>query len=581
MAIESINALALAGSMAMSGGGSGLLSIPDANIMPLNTVEFQHSNGVVIHPTRMPELSQVLNDHVQFAPMPGFEFGARLSTWYRKDTGRRTLNDLNMHAKIRVYHDENLSLAIGSRDFAGEAVQQSPAYFAVGNWNASWWKASLGFGTSKTKGAQLDGVFGGVAMYPLSWLGLMADYDGAESQVGFQVHHDYRRAAFYLKGMYSTQEDHEVVYAAGVRWHLGQGERAAQPQVLAQATGSSRSVAGASEFSRIEFGQRPWGGDELSAHTLAWQGSCAGSAAYSAFGLPLLAVDCEDQGGEISWTPRKIDWQHWHVQLRVEPALRYAIGTEVGRADYSIAARASLHGQLPFGLGGYAAWDVPVDDSEFYEEGEVFGGSRFESGLYEAAMQWTAHPVSGLLTQLTGGRTTIQRRDIQFYRLESAWMFLQGRAALDLSWTRFDVPEQGAVVAQSQTLAKAFVWLAPARYALQLTGGEFLYADQGVRMDLFKYIGRTRLGLYYKHGDAKAVGMNISIALTGRKALSYGHVSLTGAPHFQPSLETQIASGTNTNPLLPSLMNEFTPQRDLIDEVLDQWRISPNYLQGR
>ena len=513
MPTESLLSLAAAGTIALSGGGTGLLSVPDAHLLPLNSFEYQHNNGVI--PTNDPRalsLERAVNDHVQFAVVPGLEFGARLTTWYDETTGQRVVNDLSPHVKLQLYQGQQISLAVGARDFAGEGFKKLvPAYFGVGTWRYKQLSATVGFGTADEEGVALDGVFGGLRYSPTGWLDLMADHDAAESQIGLQLHHRWTGGQVYLKGYYSSFEAEDVVYAAGLRLNLGQDAAAARMQL-------------APDLAKL---------------------------------APV------------------------HLQLRLEPALRYAVGSEFGRADYAVALRSSAQLLLPLGLSVYAAWDTPALESDDYEVDGRFARSAFESGLFEQAVQVTVAPVKGLHLQAQLGRTLISEEMVDFRRGEAALALFGGRAAVSGSVTRFDAP-RFVEISESQTLGKAFVWLYKARYAAQLTAGDFQYGDDGARLDLFAYLGATRLGVYLKDGDEQqAMGMTLSIPLGTREGLRSQYVSLNGTPHFQPSLETQINSDDERNELRPNFLREFVPQRDLIDDVLDQWRVTPYYTSNR
>lgn len=587
MPVNSFAALATASGLALSGGGTGLISAPDAGMLAPNSFVYQHDTGVIaVTDPRAQSLERSETDQVQFAPASWLEFGARLTTWYDETTGRRNYNDLSGHFKLQLFRSEAFRVAVGARDFAGEATSLDPAYFAVADWRTDDLSVSLGIGAADDEGASLDGVFGGVAYQPVSWLTLMADHDAAESQAGVQLSYPIRRTTLFARAYYSSNEETEFAYAAGFQVNLNQditpGQGSYVPATLSQ-----------DHSAWSDFVLFPWGADDVAGLYAGGQISsetgdprCARDVHYGSQQVPMLILHCEQGAYRVDWDsglrqsiqPR---WMPFHAQVRLEPALRYAVGTEYGRFDYSLAARGSLQIHLPLGVSVYGVWDAPVDDSDEYDDRGNFRADRFQSGFYEGAAQLTLHPLPGLALQGQLGQTRIREELYDYSRLEGALSLARGRAALHVSATEFDVPSFTGV-AKRQVLGRVFAWVKPAQYAIQITAGDFQYDDHGARIDLFRYIGRVRLGLYGKIGeDDKAIGYAVSVPLTGRRAWQTRHVSVSGAPHFQPTLETQVDTDNGRNPLRPNFMREFVPQRDLIDDVLDQWRMSPIYIENR
>ena len=97
-----------AGAIALSGGGTGLLSVPSAAILPYGVVEVQHSTGILpvegdgdLAP-RARNTDRALSDHIQIGVTPWLELGARLTTWYNQE-GRRSPNDLAAHMKLQLF----------------------------------------------------------------------------------------------------------------------------------------------------------------------------------------------------------------------------------------------------------------------------------------------------------------------------------------------------------------------------------------------------------------------------------------------------------------------------------------------
>ena len=584
----------VAGALALSGGGTGLLSVPDAGLLAPDTVEFQHSNGILpvegprgaaANPIfrRAQTSDRALNDHIQFAVLPRTEFGVRLSSWYEEGTGERQLNDLSGHVKWQAWNGARLRVAIGARDFAGEAEAYAPAQFAVADLRGDWWQLVAGFGRSDVNNTALDGPFGGLRVAPRRWLDLMVDHDGVATNFGARLHAQAGRFGAYVQAHGSSYEEQDFVWAAGLRYRIGDDSRRV-PRDLEPRAAQPRVVG---EPLAVEFLQFRGGADALAERVGAQaqaDSRCVPLLAR-AQQVPLLRAQCGEQPVNLRW---QTSWsalaggaEAWRpLHLRIEPSARYAIGTEYGRADYAWAVRGSLEYHTPLGLGGYAAWDIPAGNSDEYGEGGVFFRSRYESGSFEQALQFTWHALPGTFVQASAGRSTLQARDLDFRRAEVASMLFGGRLALSYSHTSLDT--ELPRVTDSQSLFRAFAWLAAPGYALEYTRGEHLFGDTGQRVELFRYIGRTRLGIYLKDGEEqRALGMTVSVPLTPARAWGNRWLRASGTAHFAPNLETQIDTGSRGNNLRPNFLQSFTPQRSLIEDVLDQWRYSPHYISRR
>lgn len=591
--LDAVYSAAVAGSLALSGGGSGLISVPSAQLMPFNSFVYQHTDGFVSveEDSALGRLlattDRGLTDEIQFAVIPRVEFGARLTTWYDEATGQRTVNDLSGHVKLQLLDTPHFRLAVGSRDFSSESVRPklSRAEFAVADFVYGPLQLTAGVGRADAEGVSLDGPFGGIRYSPLSWLDLLVDHDGVAGQAGVNLHASKGRYSVFLKAYATDNPAQSSAYALGFRLPLGDDSKLVPPrkpmvwglkkEERLAGSGEARDgmlARGATDGLARTYGQNLAAGDSQ---------RCGKELTYSSYSVPVLQLQCDETEYRVGWATGLSQDQELapHAQLRLEPVQTYAVGTEVGRMDYSVALRPSLQAVLWQGLSAHVGFDVPVSDSDDYEEGGALARYAFESGLSEFAAQFTLHAFPGLFLQATGGQTRLSREDLQFVRGDIALMLFRGRLGLHYSYTDFD-PEFTAVT-EAQSIGKAFLWLQPARYAVQVTGGRFLYQDTGLRVDLYKYLGRLRLGLYMKDdSELRYVGMSVAVPL-GDQAYGNRWVSLSGTPHYQARLETQVSSEDNANLIRPAFMREYSPQRNLLDDVLEQWRVSPLYVQSR
>lgn len=592
---ETIVTAATAGSIALSGGGTGLLSIPSAQLMPANTVTYQYSDGLLSigdnspFAPRMARAGKGMTDHLQFSVIPHMEFGLRLTTLYQKNQRRRILNDLSGHLKIQALQTKNFRLALGARDFAGEAANLAPAEFIVGDVYGKNWQLVAGYGRSDHAGVALGGAFGGIRYSPYSWIDLLVDYDAVAVQAGFNLHASHAGYSVFLKGYYTSQKYQDFAFATGIRLPFGQTNKYV-PKLGELLWALKQPHAYAVPHTRDAIWHWPasdglaltYGNNLLAAES----GICGKEMLYSSHALPLMRIGCIDSKQyQVNWAHSDITKPAaqrgaMHAQLRLEPVQQFNLGSEVGRLDYSLALRSSLQVFLPGGFSAHAAWDTSLAKSDDYQRGGAFSDRAHQDGLTEAALQFSAHLFNGFLIQATAGRSKTQANDVVFSRGEIAWMLWDGHLGLHYNYTVIN-PEQAATKTQ-QSIGRAFVWLKPAQYAAQLAAGRYLHDHTGLRLDLYRYLGRARIGVFYKDGsrpDQKAAGLTVTVPLGG--VIRGRWFSVAGTPHYDMALETQVDTGTGINNYRPNFLREFRPQRSLIPDILDNWRASPVYVRNR
>lgn len=586
-----------AGAIALSGGGTGLLSVPDAGVLPRHTLMIQHTNGII----PLDEAAEVLGgqlglvdsaaaSHLQLSVIPRIEIGTSLTTWYADDD-RRLVNEFSSHAKWQLLDKSGFRLALGGRGFGGaESRLLRPTSFAVADWQGKRWQLSLGYGHSETEGVALDGAFGGVRFQATDAISLIVDYDGIALNAGARVSGHWRRLGVFAQAHYTDLEQQDVVLTAGLQMPLGRSNKVV-PKTLPKAKPFAQPLQAPDLKQRREFLHYREGA-ELLANEYAVNGLqqpnglCGPFTEARAQNIPLLATVCDEGGARARW---RTTWAStassrsvWAqpISIRLEPAVRYALGSEYSRADWAVAARGSAEWHSPLGLGGYGVWDLPLQQSENYEPGEAFGRQTFASGLYEYAGQFQMHLLPGVFVQAMGGQTHVDNRPVDFTRYEIALHLFGGRLGLNYHQTEFDDALER--VADTQSIGKVFAWLWRSRLAIEFSSGEYLYGDKGQRWDVYQYAGRFRFGAYYKDGDEyQAVGVTASIPLTPRIAYQRSILRFAGTEHFTPNLESSFDDEDDHNHYRPQFMQEFTPQRNLIEDVLDQWRYSPYYLRNR
>ncbi len=604
MLYESLVALG-AGGIALGGGGSGLLTVPDASLMNPDTAEYMHTNGRLSVGEGTGRLYReslttvrAATDHLNLAVIPRLELGFRLTTWYNQK-GKRLLNDLSGHAKLQLLDYGRVQISVGSRDFAGEYINFSPVYFGVGNVQFGRVRAVVGYGVSDDKNVALAGVFGGLRYAPTNWVDLLADYDGIETQVGFRLQGHIEKVSVYAQAYASTNDAESVYYQAGIRIPLGSGGKVV-PKRLKTTPAVSDTVANRQspvvdqKSVRHELLRRPDGADGVAeilsaGYLLEEQEECGANLDARAAGVPVMRVSCKPgRRYGARWQTTWQAFQNWsaedwgHLNLRLEPATSFTVGTEVGRFDYDLKARFSGTLVGPLGLSAFIVYDEPAFRSDDYEEGGFFNNGPVAPRTVQKGWQYTLHMLPGVFGQWAQGMAG----DLRFKRWEVVAAPFGGRFVLDYHRNKFsNAPD---AYTDKYEVGRVFAWLTPARYAALVSFGTFLFGDEGYRVDLYKYYGRNRLGLYYKEADAfndsgvdKALGITFMMQLSPDKSYGNRWVSVSGTPNFDMGVETSIDTGDRGNELQPFLVRQFTPLRNLLTDTLDRFRYTPYYLSSR
>jgi len=294
----------------------------------------------------------------------------------------------------------------------------------------------------------------------------------------------------------------------------------------------------------------------------------------------------------LIWERRPPDWSaqtHWidaeptsfsRVRIEIKPNLNYALATEVGAFDYSLAA--NVQAMAPLWTGGqlYTSYMVPMGNSRNMDANGVFASSRQQSGLKTAALQqsfwWWNRRV---LANVAAGRFYYDTPGVQgeaavFVPSSDDMLRLRGAA-----YTR----APGGLAGGERTLAASYRhMLTPTMW---LEGGEQHYSDgsTGPSVEWKRWFGDVSVGLFFRKGGAnRFAGMQMSFPLTPRQGMEPGPVILTGPSQFSQDIRTQLTSaGQSRNLVQPGAVRDLSLDTSLDVDLLNAGRISQDYLVGQ
>lgn len=268
------------------------------------------------------------------------------------------------------------------------------------------------------------------------------------------------------------------------------------------------------------------------------------------------------------------------VRIEIKPDLNYAIGTEVGPNDYSLAA--NIQAIAPLWSGGrlYTSYMQPVANSRNMDAGAIFASSRQPSGLKTAALQqsfwWWGRRV---LANVAAGRFYYDTLGVQG---EAAVFVPNSDDRLRLRGAAYR-QAPGGLAGQDRALAASYrhmltptMWLEP---------GVQRYSDgsTGPSVEWTRWFGDVGVGLFYRKGGAhQIVGMQLSFPLTPRQGMAPGPVIFTGPSQFSQAIRTQLAgSGAQKNALVPGAVRDLDLATSLDVDQLNAGRLSQDYLTGQ
>jgi hypothetical protein len=276
---------------------------------------------------------------------------------------------------------------------------------------------------------------------------------------------------------------------------------------------------------------------------------------------------------DISWYAKESYGWDLKPKVMVSPALVHATATEYGIWDYSLAVQTDVTVSLWQGALVSATYSEPVDNSDDFEEGMVFGNSRFISVMDEYQVQQTLLLTPGLFTTLHAGHFV---RDYDGYYNQTVWYSPEGTHKVGFKGGSFQDPDDLLDDRSVRLYSYRYFW-APQDISIEITRGEFFAGDEGYRVDTRFWFGDTIVTLEYKDTDAQFVGMRWTLPLTPRRDWLSPYGQIKGRENFSNNLQTRINEDANFvaygNASIPRSRNEI--ERIFVSND----RLSPGYIR--
>ena len=260
-------------------------------------------------------------------------------------------------------------------------------------------------------------------------------------------------------------------------------------------------------------------------------------------------------------------------QLELGVALRSAVGTEYGIADYALAAELGAElslANIKPGLGAQALWRVPASSSGDFRAGGIHYANRFEGPRIEQALLTYWMPIKLVSKPLPIGEQDKSvgineaLRQVDAALVFSAGSLMHGHtgaqaelhATLDRwrvlgTWGTFKTSEFER--ARSPALTSVSYSIEPAKWRLDLAAGRFYNLDRGWRLGSVHWFGDTSFTAYVKDSGFKGLsmpkrrfaGFEVSFPLGQARASNLAGVSMRGRDRWTVGLETKVLERDN------------------------------------
>ena len=286
---------------------------------------------------------------------------------------------------------------------------------------------------------------------------------------------------------------------------------------------------------------------------------------------------------------RRVDWisdqpgPATALQVRLWPDLRYAVGTEYGAFDYSLAARTSVTVPLWTGAQLLANAMTRLAVSDQATTSGAFASLRQPEGLRALALHqslWLGRHV------MLGGAAGVFEYDAPGVEGE-ALLFVPGRDDVLRLRGRELVTQPGMPKGADFQQWISYRWVPDGDGWLSNVWVEFgaqRYSDRshGPLVTISRWWGDLGAHLVYRKGGMRQfAGLELSVPLTPRAAPRTGPVQILGASQWRQGLRTRITDKQSAgNWVEPDAVREYAPAWDIELRSLDAGRLGPAHLRN-
>lgn len=622
----SANAMPQSGEGLSYWGLTGYLRIPTANIASPGRFSYQFHTL-----SDLTNTYERTNNHV-FSIGVGkyFESGGRLTDWNNNlvSISPRGVTDLsgNMKFQLPLANVNAPGIALGAIDFAGRARQLRSAFVSVSK-ELDTLDFTAGLATGKTDFA-LDGFFMGARWRVNSKFALMVDYANEGPGLGMRLNQRYRSGTLAVEASAQREEsglwDRTIGLSASLP--LGQKVRNRRSRISKVAgpgdgdvdsflrelvkdgfTGVRLATDG--DIQAVAFENQVYNRNQLDAFArvlaiaykhLDSETVLRATLRQNAVALLSLETSLDSWGlfakGRLTtagyrsqiriWVPSLHEKEQESTQglkvagntgrridLRLQPNIRSLVGTELGTFHYSLALRADLSAPMPGKTSLLVSADLPVSNTDAYDDGEAFAASRHEAGLSQIVLQKFWRPVLEAKTLLSVGYVKLFEQDFALVQAEAVVPTGNGAGQVEGKATALVATDGSRGDQKFGTIGYQHFWH-NSDVSLRLATGQFYNEERGTKIELSRFYGDAKVSAFLDiaAADDMSGGMRIAIPLTPIKnRVQATGIVVRGSQQWQYSVATTIRdpqfSGRNrirANNLFDPVLS-YTLSKDYLD----------------
>ena len=292
-----------------------------------------------------------------------------------------------------------------------------------------------------------------------------------------------------------------------------------------------------------------------------------------------------DYASKVNWVDSEITANRSPIDIRIQPVLNTSVGTEFGVFDYSLGLRTDVEIPISIGRGTsvVAAATVPIDNSDNFEKGRIYGNQRITSKIDQVVLQNHFRPTPNISLLGGVGYNTIGEDGYLVGQTAALWQPGDGKNQFGARLAYMNANDDGI---DDETIALATYKRNWNRHntSASVTYGQFYNKDRGISTTVSRFFGDTELGAYIKYIDTDDIsgGLQISLPLTPRHDKTIGNVVVRGNQRWKYSMETTIRDPlfTGTNRLRPNMLFAPNFNNSVGDDIYDRQRLTPDHFMN-
>ncbi len=286
-----------------------------------------------------------------------------------------------------------------------------------------------------------------------------------------------------------------------------------------------------------------------------------------------------DQIAWASGAAGQAERKNW-LKLELGPMLNYALGTEFGAFDYSLAA--NLRAAVPLWAGAELYSDVVqrLDTSQEMEADGVFADSSHRNGLRTLALQQSFWLDKRVFASLGAGVYNYdylgaEGEAIGFLPWNGDTVHLRG------TWQR--ASDEGNRPREIEAYAAIYRWQFNPKTWIE--GGYQQYTDtsRGPSLAFTRWFGDVSVSLFGRRGgDSTFAGLEFSLPLTPRQGMKAAPLQFAGKARYMQPIRTRLtSSGQRANAIAVGSVRPVAINHSAELALLNSGRLDRDYLASQ